>query len=382
MNLRLNSFHFLCACISPNYTARSLERLKKRIRSKQVNWDQVIQAANQHLLIPALYSGLSEKELLPLIDSSLLGYLKECHRLNLNRNLFQKERLIEVMASFDREKIELILFKGGAGFFDKIFPNQGIRIMTDVDIIVPAEELDNVLSILYNLGYQHDKEEFKIYGKMANLFVRGEFANSLELHVDLNKIGCPKIIPVEEFWEQSTLVEVEGVRFRLLSPTHQILYHIIHTEIQHDIYEFGMIELRQLHDFAYRIRHLEGEIIWGAVEERLEAFGFGKIFETYLNLAEKLLFIQLPGNYQSSLSVSLRYLKLMSYVAWPKPSAFYRLILGFFHNLSPEMIVKEFGCKDNLLSVNCHRLLRIKNLIVQFSNLKKIKNLWEYHTRF
>ena len=108
---------------------------------------------------------------------------------------------------FIRAEIDLILIKGGTIFFEEIFPDLGTRMMTDVDVLIQAADLDRALDVLYNMGYKHDEEYFKEYGPLGNLYIPGKYANSLELHTTLNKTETPGLIDMEAFWDESEILK-------------------------------------------------------------------------------------------------------------------------------------------------------------------------------
>ena len=211
---------------------------------------------------------------------------------------------------------------------------------------------------------------------------RANSVNSVDLHVDLEEREYPLLLPVDDLWACSSLIETGGLRFRLLSPTHQIMYHIMHTEIHHRSYDQGIIDLRQLYDFSLKIGKFQEKVEWKSVEEIFFRFRLGGVYQSYLNFSKRLMNSVIPLYNNKSLSTSLHFRRVLFYVNWPKTSALIRLIFGFFNNLSREMICEEYNCGDNFVEVSYWRLRRLFQLMVQFSKLDEIKKLWSYHTRF
>ncbi len=83
----LAAFDFLCQCLAPFYphsTNRSV--LVYTISDQAIDWDEVILCAGHHLVTPALYFFLNEKNLIKCLDSELQDYLKTIFSLNRARN--------------------------------------------------------------------------------------------------------------------------------------------------------------------------------------------------------------------------------------------------------------------------------------------------------
>ncbi len=94
--------------------------------------------------------------------------------MNSQRNQFLKKILVEIIETFNKIAVEPILYKGSTSFFDNLFPDPGMRLMTDLDIIIKKNDLDRCLNALYKKGYQHDKAELERLAKLGDLYENGK----------------------------------------------------------------------------------------------------------------------------------------------------------------------------------------------------------------
>ena len=166
MNTRVEIFFFLNQCLAPNSTKKEIAGLKQKIVTEKIDWLEIIKVANLHLVVPALWFGLENKGLTKTLDEELVGYLKGCHHLNLERNRFLKQRLTGLISAFNAIDLEPVLFKGSATLFDSLFPDLGIRIMTDIDLLFRECDLDKAITALTGMGYRQDMIQYEKYGEL------------------------------------------------------------------------------------------------------------------------------------------------------------------------------------------------------------------------
>ncbi len=376
------SFRFLCDCISPHLEHNSIQKLKQSIEKDEVSWNEVIKIANDHVVVPALWYGMLSKGLTEKLDQGPFEYLQGFHDLNTQRNRFLKKLLCEVITVLNKIGVEPILFKGGASFFDGLFPDLGMRMMTDVDLIIREEDFGRCLEELYKIGYQHEKKESGEDGELTEVFKKGEFSNTLEFHFSLDKINHPDLMPVVEMWEKSTVINRDGLQYHLLSPTHQMIYHIVHCEVQHGNYEEGIVELRQLQDFSYKYLEYIEEIDWTTVRKRMGKFGFMEVFDAYWVLAQRLMNVNLAVKVSDNWPSRIHYIRVLSYLGGSPVFAIIRIIHGFVGNYSKERICQEYRCSDTFWAVSYARIHRLLSTMKKFSDLREFKRLWRYHTRY
>ena len=154
VNPDIASHNHLCHIISPLTNPRDIARLKDLITKSEVSWERVIHLANTYLVISALWVGLCEKELDSELENEVRNYLQELHALNLRRNQNLKRQTIEAIGVLNKKGIVPILIKGAVQFFQPIHGDLGVRIMTDLDILVPENQIAEAIKALIQIGYQ------------------------------------------------------------------------------------------------------------------------------------------------------------------------------------------------------------------------------------
>jgi Uncharacterised nucleotidyltransferase len=258
---------------------QSLVALLNGAVSGNGQWDSVVEEANRHLVAPALYACLRDRDLLDLVPVEVEAYLRFLYGLNEDRNRRLKRQAVETLGVLNEARIEPLLIKGSALLM--IIPEHrlGTRMVSDLDLVVGADEVERSAERLLGIGYQplQDNAGLHAYGK----FYRSSDVGSIDLHL---RPPGPAHLFAGSGAHQSAAHEVLGVRMRIPTPGEWVTQLIIHDMIQDRRLRTGDVDLRRLLD-CREILNLGYEIDWGEIRERLPA---GR-----LALARDLFFLNL-----------------------------------------------------------------------------------------
>lgn len=258
---------------------QALAALLNGVDSGHGQWDSVVEEANRHLVAPALYACLRDRDLLGLIPADVEGYLRFLHGLNEDRNRRLKYQAVETLGALNETGIEPLLIKGSALLM--IIPERrlGTRMISDLDLVVGTDEVERSAERLLDIGYQplQDNAGPHAYGK----FYRPSDVGSLDLHL---RPPGPAHLFAENRPLRSTTHEVLGARMKIPTPAEWVTHLIVHDMIQDRGLRTGDVNLRRLLD-CREMLNLGYDIDWGMVRERLPA---GR-----LALARDLFFLNL-----------------------------------------------------------------------------------------
>ncbi len=146
----LDTFLLLCRCLAFEDNSESL---RKQFQEEHIAWENVVKVSSQHLVTPALYWALSKKGLLDALpDDGLIPYLE----MILDANRYRNQRILDQVQTIARQlnkvDIEPLLMKGVASLITGIYEEVGIRMMTDIDLLVPYDKLMTSVAALENIG--------------------------------------------------------------------------------------------------------------------------------------------------------------------------------------------------------------------------------------
>jgi hypothetical protein len=279
----LNTFLLICRCLA---FANNRDSLRKQFQEEQIAWENLVKVSNQHLVTPALYWTLSKKGLLnALPDNGLVTYLERLFETNRYRNQSILLQVHDIVFQLNQVGIEPLLMKGVASLITGIYPDAGIRMMTDIDLLIPEDKLMRSVAALENIGYQPmTGYRYASYHHQYVPLVCKDTVSSLELHSRIVRIGT-QILPTAEVWHDAQPVSFRDTKVKLPSTQHRIQHNIIHTYMMDANYSMATINLMQLYEFAMLRESLEEQLNWQRLATRFKQVGQAKLFNSYVAMA-------------------------------------------------------------------------------------------------
>jgi hypothetical protein len=281
-----------------------IDGIEDSINNGQVDWSALAEYANRANLAPALRQALAAKGLWESVPPTLQEYLDAMHQFNTERNEAILRHLCHVIGIINKAGITPLLMKGGAALATGLYPDPAIRFMMDLDILVPDALLICAVAALENDGYStpeanlNETPDFNWETCKHYLpLVHDDFVAHVELHRKVFVDYQETLLSTDEIWQDSqlfTTARMKDVPCALMSPTHQILHCIIHSEISHGYYKTERLDLRQLLHFAYLCKLHADNCDWKQVAERMNNGKSGDILRGYLYRAEMLFNVVTP----------------------------------------------------------------------------------------
>jgi hypothetical protein len=224
----------------------------------------------------------------------------------LRRNLILRKNTAEIIKEFKNKDIDCLILKGLYLAFT-LYPDVGLRPMTDVDLLVKKEDLDRITDTLKQLGYTEVSPWLqRVYGCAAT-FSSKDKGCSIDIHWDICQYERFKgIINITgDFWMRAVGFNLDELPARTLSVEDHILYVSLHYGLLHLLVGSGAYDLFYLIDSRI--------LDW----------------ETVINNAYKYG-IQIPLYYSLLKASKITCLKLPDFVLERlKPSPFKRILLNY-----------------------------------------------------
>ena len=342
MNSNLASHNFLCQIISPFCDTRDIVRLKNKITRSEVSWERVIHFANTHLIISALWVGLCEKRLDLELENEVRNYLQELHTLNLKRNQGLKRQAVEAIEALNQIGIVPMLIKGAVQLFQPIHKDFGVRIMVDLDILVPRNRIAEAIKALTQIGYrrqEYSNSELAPPHHMAPMFRSGEYG-SIELHFTAlgNRIAN-HILPTAEILAIAEEYNTAEVCFKVPNSTHSVLLEILHSQLTHRHHQRLSLDYKALHDMVTLISRQDRNIDWHQIQNRFAKHGMNSILRTHLWMAHRLLNLPVRNGIEPNAFTRSYHGLYLAMICWKLLYSWYNRALTFYN----VRIMKRFG---------------------------------------
>lgn len=359
MNERLAALEFVTRALRNDGQTKAVNTLRAEIRTAQPPWEAVVSLANKHLLTPALWVALSDKGLASELPEDLRDYLRELHQLSRERNRHLRIQLLEAARQLNSVGIVPILLKGAKHLVTEIYTDPGVRIMTDIDLLVRREEINPSLDVLRQIDYEPIEDVHDDYHDehhhCAPLFRPGDYA-TLEIHRSLTERRYEPILPTAMAAAEAQSLEVEGCLMKTLSPTHRILHNIIHSQLVDMHHVNGIIPLRSMHEVTTENAENAGATHWQTIRSRLSRHNRARELQAYLYIAKQLFGLDFKADIGNKAMTRYYYQRCRMQVRWRWVDRW-----GLrFGRYSSDMLQRKYGCGNNRMAVYLARLRQFK----------------------
>lgn len=282
----------LCDALSFDSAAR--DRFEKAIEEREVDWFVFLGVANENLLTPALYAVMRDRRLFEkAADEELEGFLRAIYERNAERNRGIVEQLRDIQTTLSPAGIEPLVLKGGAALLEELYPDAGVRMMNDLDIMIAPERFEEGLALLKENGYEEFGRDLGRWHHHTPRIEKKGFPAAVEPHFRVVFDRKIEYIPYNE--ETSMPSTRSGFRRTyVLRPTWHLYHTFLHSAVIDKNHQRWRLGLRYLYDFVLLVRAYEERIDWGKLRYLADRYGHEKILEDFLYLGERLFGLKTP----------------------------------------------------------------------------------------
>jgi len=352
MNIYYHGFEFICRCLAPYYDEKDLADIRRRLTKDDIPLEWIIDIANDHFVTPGVWEGLKSKGLETLLEDEPYEYLHTLHALNRDRNIHLRGQLIEAVRALNRIGIKPLLFKGSGQLLQPVHDDIGSRIMSDLDMLTPLEQIPDAMNALMDIGYREadiDYDTQKLH-HCTPLIRSGDYG-PIELHRRALHNEISHVLPTRKIWEDARSDIIDGLYFYLPSPTHSILICMFHSQ-QFYRYDPRQFNLRALQDLAAIARQYPKDIDWSMICRIMKAHGFNYLAGSLLLAAHRLMGMPLPKNMMPGPSSRLLYMASVSATNRPIAERLSRHAIKF----SAHLICRHYDCSRRWLPLTAYRM--------------------------
>jgi len=146
----------LYACIATTRPKRiDPGRLKEIIGAFSGISDDIIDGATREGMSGFLFKALQSTHLSDLIPRDRLGLIQRAYYATVQKNLTLEAELQSIVEITHQRGINIVVLQG-MGLIQTIYPDIGLRPMTDIDLWVPNKDFRACFEILKRIGYNQD----------------------------------------------------------------------------------------------------------------------------------------------------------------------------------------------------------------------------------
>ena len=208
-------------------------------------------------LLPLLYHNLPRdgRNLVPQERERL----REARMATAGTNLVLFSRARPVLQALTGAGFQALLLKGSA-LATLYYPDQGLRPMADIDLLIRTRQVEEAIAWLQQRGWQPRPRTWERFNATYRQVVPShEFTKdrcAIDLHWHVLPEGC-RPDDDEEFWDAAVPLSFLGVPVLALQPADQLLNVCVHGARR-----ASAAPLRWLADVAMIVRHAQPAIDW------------------------------------------------------------------------------------------------------------------------
>jgi len=132
--------------------------LKTTLQDENFNWDDIVKIGSRHLVLPAIYCRLKEKQLLNYLPEDLVQYLEKIATINRNRNLGILNEIQEISELFNKHQINHVFLKGTALVAGNYYNDIAERMVGDIDVLVASNQVQKAYELMQTINYNKPEE--------------------------------------------------------------------------------------------------------------------------------------------------------------------------------------------------------------------------------
>jgi hypothetical protein len=274
-----------------------------------VGWDGLLAAADRHRLVPALWSTLVHHGALAPVPAAVrttlgsrLGAeralpamaLEDAHAANARRVADLLEQATEVVGAIAGQGVAVVPIKGTDALWRGRYRDPAARTMTDLDLLVPAEQAAAAWAAVQELGYR------PVASAPADHHLpplaRPGRAGSVEVHTALLRGRWRDLLPAHAVLARRRPAS-DGPGQRL-HPDDAAAILVAHAQLQDEQRVLLELPLRSLHETALALAAdapVEADgVDWAALSARFAAGGAAAALHDHLALVADLFGVTPP----------------------------------------------------------------------------------------
>lgn len=183
------SLFFIGKCLTINHEEHNKILVEEQLKSKLVDWDNIVRVSTAHYVFPALYCNLKRAGFLEHVPTDLVEYMQHITDLNRERNqqiIEQAKEINELLLAYN---ITPIFLKGTAFLLQGLYEDIAERMVGDIDFLVKRNQTELAYNTLTQNNYTHvsDDEYFFPHHRHLPRLKKEERIAAVEIHSDMLK---------------------------------------------------------------------------------------------------------------------------------------------------------------------------------------------------
>ena len=189
---------------------------------------RLVKIASAHSIFNLLAVAVEDPEIAQWLDTDLVAFLREMRMRNQSRNAALTVQLIEACEALQNAGIEPVALKGGIELISPMYPNAADRFLSDLDVLVPQEQIDEAIKALEALGYSSRGATYDRQSIHAPALWNERHPTAIELHTAVSWGRGAVILPAPRVIRRAR--PADGFPMRVPNVVDRVCHLIVHAQ--------------------------------------------------------------------------------------------------------------------------------------------------------
>jgi len=262
-------------------------------------WEALLIEAGQQDVMPLLHYRLQSRPERAAIPAPILERLQNAFLKNTAYISLLYRELQQILSACEQEGIPVILLKGSY-LAKQIYPEIGLRPMSDMDLMVQPRDLPRAGAITERLGYtpsySYSVDVEMVFSHQMPLYNKGGIF-AIEWHWHITEPDKPYELEPDELWERAIPMQIEGIPCFGLAPEDLFLHLAYHLTGHH----ICTAPMRALVDIDLMLGTTSPYLDWQVVIDRARRWRLERCVYLTLRLVTECFGTPLPDGVLTAL---------------------------------------------------------------------------------
>jgi hypothetical protein len=190
---------------------------------------------------------------------------------------------VAVLDELGAAGIEALPLKGMHGLLGGLWDDPAVRVMADIDLLVPPDRGADAFAVLLGVGFVEDPHPIGEHADHHLALLRGADGAIVELHVAPLVSRWNAMLGSREVWAAARHDSHGRLR---MSDTHAVIHLVAHAQLQDDTYQLCELPLQALYEMVRW--SFADSVDWDGVHRRFVANDCRHVLDAHLDAAHRL----------------------------------------------------------------------------------------------
>ncbi|MBA4132994.1 MAG: hypothetical protein C0519_16430 [Hyphomicrobium sp.] len=248
--------------------------------------NRLVKVASAHSVLNLIAAATEDADIKECLDPDLVAFLHEMRARNHTRNKALKTQLIEACRCLQQSGISVVALKGAVELTDPMYPHAADRFLSDLDVLVPAAQIDAAIAALEATGYSTRGAGFDRQSIHAPALWHESHPAAIELHTAVSWGRGNAMLPAATVFRQS--IPSSESSFRIPALSDRLKHLVFHAQINSGRYRSHWFLLRDAADLHVLSQAVPPET-WAEARACLGETDAASMFDGFLAAAARLL---------------------------------------------------------------------------------------------